>query len=141
MSHQPGRFTWLRLSAYGALVAGLALLGAMDLINPGGTDFARLVGGPPPGQMWWTSGYVLGGLMMMHGFVRTDRIAETLGLMVLTVCQIVQIAVAIHLLGFQQFTLTRVVVFVMVTLCAAARVSVLWSRDGITVTIPPRRKR
>jgi hypothetical protein len=122
-------------------VAGLACLGAMDLINPGGTDFARLVGGVPPGQMWWTVGYVVGGLLMAYGFLRTDRVAETAGLVALTVCQLVQLAVAVRLLGFQQFTLTRIAVLVIVSICASARVSALWSRHGLTITIPARKRR
>jgi hypothetical protein len=138
MSKPAHKLAWLRLNAYGVVLAGLALMAGLDLIDPANTDFGQLVGGVPPGHYLWTSGYVLGGLMMLHGFLRTDRLVETIGLSVLAVCQVLQIVVAIKLLGFIDFTWTRITVLTLVSLCSWARLSVLWSRDGLTITIPPR---
>ncbi len=100
----PTRLAWARLNAYGILLACLAVLGAADLIDPGGTDFARLVGGVPPGQPFWTAGYVVAGLMLLVGFVRTDRLVETLGLGLLTLALCAQTIVAWDLLGYSTFT-------------------------------------
>lgn len=129
---------WMRFNAYGVLLAGLAIMGLLDLINPGKADMARLVGDVPPGQSAWVTGFVVSGLLLMWGFVRRDRIAETLGLGVLNLSLAVQALVAYSLLGWTEFTATRLIILGIVGLCSAARVSVLWTREGLTITIPPR---
>lgn len=132
------RWAWARLNAYGIILAGLALLGGLDLINPGGTDFARLLGEVPPGQHVWATEYVAAGILMLYGFARTDRRAETAGLALLTGGLILQLAVAVWLIGLTDFTLTRVAILALVAGCAWARYSALWSQDGLTISIPPR---
>lgn len=77
MKPDHARLAWLRLNAYGVLLAGLAVLGLADLANPGGTDLARMVGEIPPGQTFWVLGFVVSGLLLlMRGFVRADRVAD-----------------------------------------------------------------
>lgn len=132
------RFSWARLNAYGIILAGLALLGGLDLINPGGTDFARLLGEVPPGQHVWATGYLAAGIFLLYGFVRTDRRAETVGLALLTGGLSVQLAAAVLMLGLSDFTVTRVAILALVAACSWARYSVLWSQDGLTISIPPR---
>jgi hypothetical protein len=139
VDHRPTRFAWAKLNAYGILLAGLAVLGVADLIHPGNADLARLVGSIPPGQPFWTAGYVVAGLLLLWGFVRTDRLAETFGLCLLTLSLISQGVVAWALLGWVDYTTTRIVVLVIVAGCSWARISALWSRDGLTITIPARR--
>ncbi len=132
------RLAWAKLNAYGILLAALALMGVTDLINPGGANLARIVGEVPPGQPFWVGGFVLAGVLMLYGFARTDRIAETIGLNLLGASLTLQGVVSFALLGWSQFTLTRIALLLIVALCAWARFSVLWSRSGLTVTIPPR---
>lgn len=135
---EPTRFAWAKLNAYGILLAGLALLGGLDLIDPAGTDFAQLIGGVPPGQNMWIVGYIASGILLMYGFARTDRRAETAGLLLLTSALVLQLGVAVWLLGASGFTFTRVLILVLVAACSWARYSALWSHDGLTITIPPR---
>lgn len=135
------RFAWARLNAYGIILAGLALLGVGDLIHPGGANLARLVGEVPPGQNFWATGLVISGLLLFYGFARGDRLAETLALGLLFISVVAQTTVAFILLGLSDFTVTRLAVIAILGLGGAARVSALWSRDGLVVTIPPRRRR
>jgi hypothetical protein len=135
---QRQRFTWAKLNAYGILLAALALMGVTDLIHPGKANLARLVGEVPPGQVFWVTGFIISGILLMFGFARTDRIAETIGLVVLLVSLVIQTAVAYALLGLSDFTLTRFVIVGIVALCMWARCSVLWSKGGLSITIPPR---
>lgn len=132
------RWAWARLNSYGIILAGLAVLGGLDLIDPAGTDLAQLVGGVPPGQNVWVGGYLAAGILLMYGFARTDRRAETAGLALLTGGLALQLAVAVWLLGISDFTITRVGILVLIGACSWARYSVLWSHDGLTITIPPR---
>jgi len=139
--HMPApqeRFAWAKLNAYGFVLAGLTFLSLADLIHPGDTDLARLSGGIPPGQAVWTVGFGLSGLLLLIGFLRTDRVSETLGLSLLTLGTVAQTAVAFSLLGWSEFTATRLVLVGIVGGCTWARVSVLWSRDGLAVNIPAR---
>lgn len=132
------RFAWAKLNAYGIILAGLCLLGLADLINPGGANLARLVGEVPPGQHFWTAGLVVSGLLLLFGFVREDRIAETLGFALLCVSVVAQTIVAYALLGWAEFTLTRLAIVAILGLGGWARLSALWSRSGLIITIPPR---
>jgi hypothetical protein len=129
---------WLRLNAYGILLAGLAVLGMADFINPGGTDLARLIGEVPHHQPLWIIGYVLAGLLLLWGFVRTDRIPETIGLALLNAALLLHTAVAFDYLGWTDYTLTRVALILIIGCCSWARISVLWTKRGLMVTIPPR---
>lgn len=137
MNRDNDRRSWAKFNAYGFVLAGLAILALTGLTHPGGTDMARLVGEVPAGQAWWTGGFVLGGLLLLAGFVLVDRIAESAGLIVLTASVIAQTAVAWALLGWSEFTLTRLIIVGIIGGCAWARISVLWSRDGLSVTIVP----
>lgn len=136
-----GPLVWARFNAYGILLAGLAVLGLTDLINPGGTDLARLVGETPTGQSLWVTGFGLSGVLLMVGFLRIDRIAETAGLALLTVSLAAQTIAAFTYLGWTSYSLTRIAILLIVAACSAARASSLWSKHGMTVTIPPRGER
>lgn len=131
-------WAWAKLNAYGFVLAGLALLGGADLVHPANTDLARLAGEVPAGQTWWIVGVVLSGLLLLLGFLRTDRVAETAGLVVLLLAITAQTSAAIVLLGWTDFTLTCLAILAIIGGCTWARCDVLWSRDGIAVTIPPR---
>jgi hypothetical protein len=135
------RFAWAKLNAYGILLAALCVMGVTDLINPGGANLARIVGEVPPGQPFWVAGFIVSGLLMLYGFARTDRLAETIGLALLTTSLTVQTIVALSLLGWSPFTYTRIVLIAIVGGCSLARCSVLWAKDGLTITIPARRQR
>lgn len=146
--HTPqGRRAWAKLNAYGFVLAFLALMSLADLLHPAGTQLAQAVGGIPPGQPFWTVGFGASGLLLLLGFLRTDRLSETLGLILLTLGVIAQTTVAYALLGWGEFTLIRLALVGVVAGCTWARVSVLWARDGLVVTIPargvqrPRRRR
>lgn len=141
MSTPPHRFAWLRLNSYGVLLAGLALMGVADLINPGGAPLARVVGEVPPGQNFWVAGVLVAGLLLMGGFARADRLVETFGLVILSISVAAQTVVAWSLLGWTDFTLTRIFLLLIVAGCSWARISALWSREGLVITIPARRKR
>jgi hypothetical protein len=132
------RLAWARFNAYGILVAGLAMLSLVDLLHPGGTDLARLIGEVPPGQTVWVTGFIVSGLLMLHGFVRTDRITETLALALLLLGLIGQAVSAYRYLGFTEFTATRLVIVALLALVTWARCSVLWAKDGLVIRIPPR---
>lgn len=132
------RFAWAKLNAYGIILAGLAFLGIRDLIKPGGANLAVIVGEVPPGQYFWVTGYVLSGAVLVYSFARGDRLAETVGLGLLLGSLLLQTAVAYHLLGWSDFTLTRLVLIGIIGLGGGARLSALWSRNGLIVTIPPR---
>lgn len=132
------RFAWAKLNAYGIILAGLALLGFVDLIRPAGANLARLIGEVPPGQHFWAAGFVASGLVLLYSFVRGDRLAETLGLVLLVLSLVAQTVVAFWMLGWAEFTLTRLLVIAILGLGGGARISALWSRDGLVVTIPPR---
>ena len=136
-----GRLVWARFNAYGILLAGLAILALADLTHPAGSDLARLLGQTPPGQTVWVTGFGVAGGLMMLGFVRADRIAESLGLGVLTLALAAQTVVAFSYLGWNSYSATRLAVLGIVALCAAARISTLWSKEGVTVTIPPRHEK
>ena len=141
MNPDNDRRSWAKFNAYGFVLAGLAGLALADLIHPGGTDMAHLVGEVPAGQFWWTAGFLLAGVLLLAGFVFIDRIAETAGLVVLTVSVIAQTIAAWLLLGWSDFTLTRLAIVAIIGSCTWARISVLWSRDGLSVTIVPRSTR
>jgi hypothetical protein len=141
MSTRPNRLAWLRLNAYGVLLAGLALMGVTDLINPGGANLARVVGEVPPGQNFWVAGLIISGALLMWGFARADRLIETAGLGLLSLSVAAQTFVAWRLLGWTDFTLTRLALFGIVVACSTARISALWSRSGLIITIPARRGR
>lgn len=129
---------WAKLNAYGFVLAGLGVLAGLDLIHPANTDLARLTGGIPPGQNWWTIAIVFAGVLLLYGFARVDRVAESAGLLLLNLAVLAQTVVAYLLLGWEDFTLTRVAILAILGGCAWARISVLWSKDGLAVTIPPR---
>lgn len=129
---------WAKLNAYGFVLAGLGVLAGLDLIHPANTDLARLAGGIPPGQAWWTVAIVFAGLLLLYGFVRVDRFAESAGLILLNLAVLAQAVVAYTLVGWTDFTLTRIAILAILGGCAWARISVLWSREGLAVTIPPR---
>lgn len=135
------RFAWAKLNAYGIILAGLCLLGVSDLIKPGGANLARLVGEVPPGQHFWSAGLVISGGILFYSFVRGDRLAETIGLILLFVSVAAQTVVSYALLGWVDFTLTRLLIIAILGLGGGARISALWSRDGLIVTIPPRGRR
>jgi hypothetical protein len=132
------RLAWARLNAYGVLVAGLAIFAVGDLFHPGGTDLARLIGEVPPGQTLWVTGFGIAGLLMLHGFVRADRITETLALGLLIFGIIAQAISAYAYLGITEFTTTRLYLLVLVSLTTWARCSVLWGKFGLVIRIPPR---
>lgn len=136
--HNHDRLAWARLNAYGILVAGLAILSLVDLLHPGGTDLARLIGEVPPGQTVWVTGLGCAGLLMLHGFIRSDRITETIALVVLNLCILAQIASAAYFLGFTEFTTTRIVILGLVGAVTWARCSALWPQDAIDIHIPGR---
>ena len=89
------RSAWLRLNAYGVVLACLAVLSLTDLFLPADAELARIVGDVPPGQPAWV-------------------------------------------LGFAEFTTTRVALVGILALCMWARCSVLWSRRGLSIRIPAR---
>ena len=130
---------WAKLNAYGFVLAALSVLSLADLISPADTDLARAVGEIPPGQTWWTIGFAVGGFLMLFGFTRIDRIAETIGLSLLTVAVVAQSVVAFFYLGWTEYTFTRLAIIAIIGGCTWARVSVLWSREGVAITIPARR--
>ncbi len=51
---------------------------------------------------------------------------------------IIQTIVAFNLLGWTEYTVTRLSVVAAVLAVTYARTSVLWSKKGVTVVIPPR---
>lgn len=132
------RSAWAKLNAYGVLVACLAILSFVDLLHPGGTDLARLVGEVPPGQVVWVTGFVVAGLLMLYGFARTDRIAETVALGLLTGGLVCMAVSAYAYLGVTEFTMTRLVLVGIVGAVSWARCSVLWSKRGLSIRIPAR---
>lgn len=134
-------YAWAKLNAYGFVLAGLGILALADLIHPADTDLARLSGDIPTGQTWWTLAVAIAGLLLLFGFLRVDRIAETAGLVLLAAAVLAQTVAAFALLGWSDFALTRLVILAIIGGCTWARVSVLWSRDGIAVTIPARNLR
>ena len=138
MGRKGERFAWLRLNAYGVLIAFLAVLSLTDLLHPGQAELARVVGDIPPGQPAWTTGFIISGCLLLVGFVRGDRIAETIGLALLTGGLVAQVITAYAYLGVTEFTAVRLVLLGMVGLCMGARVSVLWSKKGLTIHIPAR---
>lgn len=134
-------YAWAKLNAYGFVLAGLGILALGDLIHPADTDLARLSGEVPAGQTWWILGLAVAGVLLLLGFLRTDRIAETCGLVLLTLAIAAQTITAAVLLGWTDYTWTRLVILAMIGALLRARVSVLWSRDGLAITIPARRER
>lgn len=140
MNEKPhGRLMWAKLNSYGVILAGLAILGVADLIKPGGADLARLVGEIPPGQPFWVAGYVISGLALLYGFARGDRLSESLGLALLFLSLLFHSFVAFLLLGFSDFVYTRLFLIGLIGFAGWARISVLWSKDGLIITIPPRK--
>lgn len=139
MGRKRDKSAWLRLNAYGVILAGLAVLSFADLLHPASTDLARLVNGVPPGQPVWLTGFVTSGILLLIGFVRGDRVAETLGLAVLDTALAAQAVVAYAFLGITEFTTTRLVILAILGLGTWARCSALWSKDGLTIHIPARK--
>lgn len=134
------KYAWIKLNSYGVILAGLCILSVTDLINPANTDISTLVGTVPPGQFFWVVGFVISGLAIMYGFIVNDRLAETLGLILLASALMLQTAVALILLGFgNDFVITRFIILGLIGLAGGARISVLWSKEGVVITIPPRR--
>lgn len=138
-THKAGRLMWAKLNAYGIILAGLTTLGATDLIRPAGANLAILVGSVPPGQVFWVSGIVVSGLLLMFGFIRNDRLAESLGLVLLFSSLSLQTVVAMFYLGYHEFVVTRLLILGLIGFAGWARISALWSKDGMVITIPPRR--
>lgn len=54
------------------------------------------------------------------------------------VALVAQAVVAFALLGWTSYTTTRLIILGLLGLCVWARLSVLWTRKGLTITIPPR---
>ena len=132
------RTAWLRLNAYGVVLACLCVLSLTDLIHPAGTELARLVGDVPPGQPAWVVGFGMAGILLLYGFAKADRIAETIGLALLTLGLVAQFVTALAYLGLTEFTATRLLLVAILVLCTWARCSVLWSKRGLNIHIPAR---
>lgn len=141
MQEPPGRFAWAKFNAYGFVLAILAIMSLADLIHPAGTELARATGDIPPGQPYWTVGFGIAGVLLLIGFLRADRISETVGLVLMTLGIVVQTCVAYSLLGWSEYTLTRIALVLVIGGCTWARVSVLWMRAGLSITIPARNLR
>lgn len=133
-----GRFAWLRLNAYGVVLACLAIMSLTDLLHPANAELARIVGDVPPGQPAWVTGFGMAGVLLLAGFIRADRMAESLGLLLMTLGVFAQAITAYAYIGVTEFTTTRFGLVVVLALCTWARMSVLWSRRGLTVRIPAR---
>lgn len=138
---QPHRWAWAKLNAYGFVLAALAILAVRDLIRPANTDLARLAGEVPPGQHWWIIGFTVAGALLVIGFLRTDRVAESAGLVVLTWAIAGQMFASVTMIGWVEYTWVRLALLLIFGTCAWARISVLWSRDGLAVEIPARSTR
>lgn len=133
-----GRFAWAKLNIYGVLLACLALMSFLDLVHPGRAELAVLVGEVPPWQAVWVALFASSGVLLLLGFARADRLAETLGLLLMTLGLVIQTIVGFTYLGWTEFTFTRIALTLIVGGCTWARISVLWSKTGLTITIPPR---
>lgn len=132
------RSAWLRLNAYGVVLACLAVLSLTDLFHPADAELARIVGDVPPGQPAWVVGFGMAGVLLLVGFIRADRLAETIGLALINAGLLAQAATAYAYLGLTEFTTTRVALVAILALCMWARCSVLWSRRGLSIRIPAR---
>lgn len=137
----PQRWAWAKLNTYGFVLAGLTMLAILDLIHPADTDLAKLAGEVPPGQTWWAIGFIASGLLLFVGFLRTDRISETAGLIALNWAIAGQTVASITMVGWVEYTWVRLGLLLIFATCAWARISVLWSREGLAVSIPPRGER
>lgn len=135
------RSVWAKFHAHGFVFAGLAILALFDVFHPRNSQLSRLTGDVPPGQVLYTLGFVISGLLLLRGFLWVDRIAESAAMVLVTVCVVIQTAVAFSMLGWTGFTLTRLIIVAIVGGCTWARCSVLWSREGVVITIPPRSAR
>lgn len=135
MHHSPSRWAWLKLNSYGVLLCGLMLMASADIIDPEHSQIARMVGGVPLLQPVWTGGYVVAAVCILWGFARSQALPEVAGLALLFVANTIQTVVRLDLGLDPGYALT---VWLIVASCAAARISALLSRHGLTVTIPGR---
>jgi hypothetical protein len=129
------RFAWAKLNAYGILLAGIAILTVANLINPSNEELDRVSGLIPFAQPLWVSGFVVAGGLMMFGFLRADRVAETIGLGLLDISLLIQTVVAIFLFGVTDYTVNSAVVLLVAAGCSWARIAALWSKHGLVITI------
>ena len=140
-SHGPERFAWAKLNSYGILLAGLMLLSLADLIDPANASLARALGEVPSGLTVMIGTVVVAGALLMWGFVRNDRVAETAGLVLLTLSVLAQTVTAFAYLGWTTYSVTRLALLAIVAACSWARTSALWSRHGLVITIPARKRK
>lgn len=138
--HSAQRFAWARLNAYGLLIAGLVLLSAARVLQPGKTSVARVLGRVPEYQYVWLAGFGLAGLLMLYGLVRAKTGPEVLGLAIVVVSLSAQTVALIVNAGSDE-SWSAVAVWIVAVACIALRASVLLSRDGMSIIISGREKR
>lgn len=133
------RTAWLRLNAYGVLIVGLLCLSVLDLLSPDTSNVARIVGQVPRLQPVWAAAFLAAAVMMLWGFMRSLTWPEVVGLVVLNWALVVQDVVVSLAVGWgAQYAIRNYIVLGIVIGCSAARISVLLSRDGYTITVPSR---
>lgn len=122
------RFAWLRINAYGLLLAGLLLLAASDVLPVTGSLVAQVVARTP-------ILFGVSGVLLIYGFVRARSTPELAGLACMVVGVVVSDVVKATGPGLAA---KDVAVGLLVLAVVALRISALTSPDGLTVHIPGR---
>jgi hypothetical protein len=134
---------WARVNSYGLLLVGLLVLTYTDVLHPETSNTARLLGHPSALIPLWAAGYLLAALFILWGFVGSSTLPEIVGLILLIFTSTVRYLAVTHRLmvlnvGFwDDRMMGQTITFIVVVGTSLLRLSVLLSRDGLTVTIPP----
>jgi hypothetical protein len=144
MTSQKGKqhLAWARVNAYGLLFVGLLLMTFTDLLHPGTSNIGKLIGIVPPLLPYWTAGYLLAAFFMLWGFFSSRTWPEIVGLAVLAVAHSLRTIIVAGAAGWHsQTAVTEYITWSLLTGVACLRLSILLSKDGLTISIPGRVKK
>lgn len=130
------KLRWLRLNAYGVLLAGLALVTALaGFLDPDGHPLSIAAGRTIIGIFIWSTFFTFGGLAMLFAFTTRRPGWEFAGLVALCIGAGWQLIAAVVLLGWTGRTEAQLATFIVLVVCAVARISALFPEQTTVVTI------
>jgi hypothetical protein len=138
------RGSWIRLNGDGCIIALLCVLQIFDFIEPEKSDYVRQLGFVPINFYLWTGLYVLGGVVLIAGFVApADKkiFVELAGRWIIGMAAGLQAWRTGEIFGYTTIEFYQtIIIFVGVCTFFFLRGSALMTKHGFTVvigTLPP----
>lgn len=136
---QSERRDWVKFNADGVLLAILAFIASFDLFEPDATDMARRLGYIPPSFYLWTILYVLGGCVLLVGFLGSPRVrmpCELAGRLLLCVGVTIETWRTATIFGWlDSDTLAHYLIALVLVVLTIMRASLLLRKTGTVVVV------